>query len=73
MHLSFLFSLIESSPGASETPYLFNKNESFPTVLLVQSPQPTSNPNQTQNQKQAFLHKVLEDEVVGLASLLLLI
>jgi hypothetical protein len=39
----------------------------------VQSPQPTSNPSVTLNLKQLFLHKVMEDEVAGLASLLLLI
>jgi hypothetical protein len=39
----------------------------------VQSPQPACNANQTLNQKWLFLHKVMEDEVVGLASLLLLI
>jgi hypothetical protein len=37
----------------------------------VQAPQPASNPNPTLNQKQLFLHKVLEDEVVGQAFLLL--
>jgi hypothetical protein len=31
----------------------------------VQSPQPTNNPNHTQNQKQAFLQLALEEEVVG--------
>jgi hypothetical protein len=49
----------------------------FPAIpangRVVQSPQPTSNPNQTQNQKQLFLQTLLEDEVVGLTSLLLLI
>jgi hypothetical protein len=38
---------------------------------LVQTPQPTCSPNQTQKQKQAFLQKVFIDEVVGLAFLLL--
>jgi hypothetical protein len=47
--------------------------ELCPKQLLVQSPQPTSNPNQTHNQKQPFLQRLLDDEVVGLASLLLLI
>jgi hypothetical protein len=42
-------------------------------MLLVVTPQPAGNPNKTQNQKQAILHKVMEDEVVGVASLLLLI
>jgi hypothetical protein len=41
-------------------------------LLLEKSPQPTSNPNQTQNKKQAILQIVLEEEVVGLVSLLLL-
>jgi hypothetical protein len=39
----------------------------------VQCQQPTLNQTQTLNQKQLFLHKVIEDEVAGLASLLLLI
>jgi hypothetical protein len=39
--------------------------------LLVQSPQPTCNPNPTPNQKQLFLPKLFIDEVVGLAFLLL--
>jgi hypothetical protein len=42
-------------------------------LLLVQSPQPTSNALRTLNQKRLFLQKVMEDEVAGLASLLLLI
>jgi hypothetical protein len=42
-------------------------------VLVVLSPQPISNPNPTLNQKQLFLQKVMEDEVAGTASLLLLI
>jgi hypothetical protein len=40
------------------------------TRLLVQSSQPTSNPNQTLNQKQAIL-QILIDEVAGRAFLLL--
>jgi hypothetical protein len=43
----------------------------FYPLLLVLSSQPTSNPTQTQNQKRLFLQIVIEDEVVGLASLLL--
>jgi hypothetical protein len=39
--------------------------------LLVLSPQPACNPNQLLNQKPLFLQKVMEDEVAGLASLLL--
>jgi hypothetical protein len=45
----------------------------FCLLLLVVTPQPAGNLNRTQNQKQAFLQKVWEDEVVGLGSLLLLI
>jgi hypothetical protein len=40
-------------------------------VQLVKTPQPTCNPTQALNQKQLFLHKVIEDEVVGQAFLLL--
>jgi hypothetical protein len=39
--------------------------------LLVLSPQPASNPDQTLNQKRLFLQKVFIDEVAGLDSLLL--
>jgi hypothetical protein len=35
------------------------------------TPQPAGNPNQTLNQKQLFLQKVIEDEVAGLVFLLL--
>jgi hypothetical protein len=45
----------------------------FRLLLLVESPQPTCNQNHTLNQNQLFLQKLLEDEVVELASLLLLI
>jgi hypothetical protein len=38
----------------------------------VQSPQPTSNPKQMLNQKQLLLQKVMEEEVVGRISLLLI-
>jgi hypothetical protein len=41
--------------------------------LLVVSPQPASNPKRVLNQKQLFLQKLLEDEVAGVTSLLLLI
>jgi hypothetical protein len=43
------------------------------TGLLVHRPQPACNPNKLLKQKQLFLQRLLEDEVVGLASLLLLI
>jgi hypothetical protein len=43
------------------------------TELLVKSPQPTSNPNRALNQKGLFLKRLIEDEVAGLAFLLLLI
>jgi hypothetical protein len=42
-------------------------------VLVVLSPQPDCNPNQTLTQKRLVLRKTLEEEVVGLAFLLLLI
>jgi hypothetical protein len=45
----------------------------FDKLELVQSPQPTCNPNQQPNQKSNRLQKVLEDEVAGQHSLLLLI
>jgi hypothetical protein len=38
----------------------------------VKTPQPTSNPKQMQNKKPVFLQKVMEDEVAGRDSLLLL-
>jgi hypothetical protein len=41
--------------------------------MLVESPQPAGNPNQLLKQKQLFLQKVMEDEVAGRHSLLLLI
>jgi hypothetical protein len=41
-------------------------------LQLVLSPQPASNRNQQLNQNQLFLQKVMEDEVVGLAFLLLI-
>jgi hypothetical protein len=40
-------------------------------MLLVVTPQPALNPNQTQNQKRLFLQKVFIDEVVGVVFLLL--
>jgi hypothetical protein len=40
---------------------------------LVETPQPICNPKKTQNQKQLFLQKVMEDEVAGQCSLLLII
>jgi hypothetical protein len=40
---------------------------------LVESPQPEYNPNQTPTPKQLILQKAQEEEVVGLAFLLLLI
>jgi hypothetical protein len=43
------------------------------SALACARPQPTSNKNLTQNQKRLFLHLALEEEVVGLAILLLLI
>jgi hypothetical protein len=45
----------------------------FLSVLVVVTPQPTINANQTLNKKRLFLQKVLEDEVAGMHSLLLLI
>jgi hypothetical protein len=39
--------------------------------LLVLTPQPACNQNLLLNQKPLFLQKVIEDEVAGLASLLL--
>jgi len=42
-------------------------------MLLVLSPQPTSNPNQTQKQNQLFLQKLFIDDVAGQHTLLLLI
>jgi hypothetical protein len=39
--------------------------------LLVLSPQPAGNQNQALNQKQLFLQLTIEDEVAGLAFLLL--
>jgi hypothetical protein len=41
--------------------------------LLVETPQPKHNAIQTQKQKSNRLQKILEDEVVGRDSLLLLI
>jgi hypothetical protein len=57
-------------------PPLFNsrsKKRLFSKLDLVVSPQPTCNPNPTQNYKRLFLQGLIEDEVVGVASLLLLI
>jgi hypothetical protein len=45
----------------------------FTELDHVESPQPICNPNQLQNKKSDILQKVLEDEVVGPVSLLLLI
>lgn len=42
-------------------------------LLLVQTPQPNLNLNQSQNQKHTILQKLLQDEVAGPYSLLLLI
>jgi hypothetical protein len=39
---------------------------------LVETPQPNSNPNQMQSQKQLFLQRPIEVEVVGLTFLLLI-
>ncbi|NLF87616.1 hypothetical protein GX563_02200 [Candidatus Bathyarchaeota archaeon] len=41
------------------------KNRLLNKLNLVVSPQPTSNPKQTLNQKSSFLQKVMEDEVAG--------
>jgi hypothetical protein len=41
--------------------------------LLVQSPQPARNATPTLNPKRLFLQRLIEDEVVGLGSLLLII
>ncbi len=50
-----------------------SKKRLFCLLLLVLSPQPSSNPNQQLNQKQQFLPKHLEDDVAAPCSLLLLI
>jgi hypothetical protein len=49
------------------------KNGLIKNIDLVQLPQPASNKDQTQNQKNNPQQKVLEVEVVGLSFLLLLI
>jgi hypothetical protein len=43
----------------------------FCRLLLVLSPQPAGNQNQTLNQKQVILQLIIEDEVVGQVFLLL--
>jgi hypothetical protein len=57
-------------------PYFYKqklKQDYFLFMQVVANSQPTYKPNQALNQKRLFLQKLIEDEVVGRISLLLLI